>query len=212
MSQLFANGNLSIQATKWLSINASYSNFGIRNVVENDTLKIENVSQNFSFTPILSFDRKKSVQMVTGIFSVDNFEDYNVVTGAQNQNRSLVAGANYQYNFKEKPFTWGANLMHFQLYTPQIQLNNNSLGTTFSYAFFKKQLQSSVSLSYLLNRSQANVSNDKQFLVNAQVSYQHAKGFFVNVQGGNNGYRYGSVRPNARLSETNVRIAAGKKF
>ncbi len=212
MSQLLANANLSMQAAKWLFINTSYSNFGIRNVVENDTLKIENVSQNFSFTPVMNFDRKKSVQVVTGIFSIDNFQDYNVVTGAANQNQSLIAGANYQYSFKEKPFTLGANLMHFQLYTPQIQVNNNSLGTTLSYAFFKKRLQSSVNLSYLLNRPQANVTQDKQFLVNVQVNYQHEKGFFVNLQGGNNGYSYGSLRPNTRLNETNVRIAAGKKF
>lgn len=212
MSQLLASANISAQINEKISLNTSYSNFGVRNVVENDTLKIENVAQNFNFTPVLILDAADATDIFTLMFSLDNFQDYNVVSGALNDNNTMIAGLTYNRSFKNNPLTIGANYMFFKLNSSAITIDNTTIGVNTGYDFFDGILNTSLGLNYLLNRPETNHTYDRQILFDFQLSYKHPKRYFARFQASNNAYSFGSVRPGAKLMETNFRIVVGKRF
>lgn len=55
-SQLIASAAVNIRFTQHIGLDASYSNFGMRSTVRNDTLRISNITQFISLTPHINFE------------------------------------------------------------------------------------------------------------------------------------------------------------
>jgi hypothetical protein len=212
MTQLLASANVNAQVSKKLNINSSYSNFGIRSSVDNDTMRVEQVSQNFSLTPSLTFDSDSITNLFTLVFTLDDFQDYNVVSGALNDNQSTVLGITYNRMYKTTPLSIGINLMRFQLNSTQVQVDNNTLGLTGGYRFFKGNLRTTMGITYLLNRPLEGASYDRQFLLSLRANAKLAKTWSASALISNNAYDYGSSRQGARLSETTVRLSVTKRL
>lgn len=212
MTQLLASANVNAQVSQKLNINASYSNFGIRSSVDNDTLRVEQVSQNVSLTPSLTFDNEATTNIYTVILTLDDFQDYNVVSGALNNNQSTVVGLTYNRMYKAFPLSVGLNLMRFQLNSTQIQVDNNTIGLTGGYRFFKNKLRTNMGITYLLNRPFEEATYDEQWLLSFRVNAQLAKTWSASAMVSNNAYDYGSSRQGARLSETTVRLSVTKRL
>lgn len=66
------------QITPTLGVDAQYGNYGMRSAHLNDTLRIQNVFQNFTISPRYSFDWLGGVNTVTANYSLQDVDDKNV--------------------------------------------------------------------------------------------------------------------------------------
>lgn len=222
-SQNLISANLNIQATNALSFDVGYSNFGIQNVVENDTFKILNVAQNFSLTPVYTRQGKTGINVFSGMISYDDFEDFNVVTGALNDNQSKIASFSYTYSGVKRPLTLGMTFSYADISSTQFSTSNNSLTLLTGYKFFDKKLNLTLNLTGLKNINENDFagfqssSDNTQFLFKIQAGYKVRKRLSLSLMAGNNQF-YKSLTSGAtgtaasQFSEINIRVRAIQRF
>ena len=73
--------------------------------MSNDTLRLNNINQNFSVGSTLVFPRKKINHIVSVMWSQSAFEDYNIVSGAQSNNETQTYMFMYSASLVKVPLT-----------------------------------------------------------------------------------------------------------
>jgi hypothetical protein len=217
------SANLNTQVNDNLSFDLTYSNFGIDNTVLNDTFRVRNIAQSFAFMPVYILPLGESwVANLALMASLDKFKDYNIVSGALNDNDSKIYNASFQMTGKKNPLTLGLSLGHNNLVSSQYLVKNNSATLTTGYKFFKKKLSTTLNVTLLRNKNDEqnstlnNQSKDVNLIGQLSVRYKHPKSK-INLQwniGNTQFYRniYGASASSTALKEITSTLTLNKSF
>lgn len=191
LSQLIASANVNANITEEFSINGSYSNFGIRNNQRNDTLKIENVSSAFSIDPSYTIAGESMIHLINTSFSLDQFQDFNVVSGVQNSNDTKTMLASYMLTLKESGLSVGTTGSYMENALPTGAVIIRSIGVNASIALLERTLFPTASFN-VGSSTLAGSTTDTQNFIKAGIRWVAAKWISFNASYGNNGFEYGN--------------------
>ncbi len=129
-TQILASASVQTQLTEALSLGASYTNFGLRNTENNDTLKIESVAQSASITPSVSFNALGAGHMIMLMLALDTYTDLNTVNGALNNNDTRSILLTYALSFEDVPVTVDVTggTLNNHLAVGDLVINSGSVG------------------------------------------------------------------------------------
>jgi hypothetical protein len=200
-TQLTGMLNVNWQATEQLSLAASYNNFGFRSTVRNDTLRVENVNQSINFTPTYNIPTDKYTHVITGSVSFDIFNDYNLITGRENNNNSNTLLGSYILTFNQKPLNIDFTVMQFtnKLPTQEMRMRSATAGVT--YQFMEKKMSSGLKLT-LMENSVDRLDPSRQVMTQITYKYSILKKLTFGMNGSINLFRFGTERPGVRFQET----------
>ena len=212
MTQLIGSANMNADISEAFNLSAQYSNFGIRNDQTLDTLKIQNVSQSLSIDPTLTLQGTSVTHIISASFAIDEFKDYNVVSGAESSNDTRTVLGSYTLSLTSIPLTTNilASYMENRLSTGTLIIR--SIGTTIGYSFFDRKLIPSFSVTASGSTLGA-APTDDQIFFKFGLKWRPAK--MIDVMGsiGNNSYTYGNPIPKgSAFKETLIQLAITTQF
>ncbi|MBS1536285.1 MAG: hypothetical protein JST20_00890 [Bacteroidetes bacterium] len=193
------------------SIAGNYANYGIRNSISNDTLRIQNISQNISISPsytILATDTRHTISLTA---SLNSYTDSNPISGAFTSNDTRALILNYALALATIPFigTFSISNLHNNLSIGELTVNAVSLGG--SYTIGKRTLIPSLTITYSTT-SQANFTPDTQYLIRLGLIATIDKALSLTLNSIVNFYQYGTSRLNTSFSEKYLQLTASYIF
>ncbi|MFA7325943.1 MAG: hypothetical protein WC121_04710 [Candidatus Kapaibacterium sp.] len=210
-SQLIANANIFYQVTDNLSANANYTNFGIRNNTSNDTLKLEMVSNSFSFSPAYSFESKWGNSNLNLVFGFDDFEDFNTLTGEFRTNSTKTGSIIFASALKDLPLTTTLFSTYVTNNLPDADLKLISIGVSGNYRLWENTFVPGLKLS--LNQSSlGNNTDDVKLGIRFTSRYKITKMLIFRLNYNYNDYNYGSSRSNATFTENYLQTGLSYSF
>lgn len=211
LNQVLLSSNLAVQFSKNLTIAGNYSNFGVNNNVVLDTLKVQNVAETFGFIPTYTWKDNAGQNTVNGSIIKNDFEDFNVVSGALSSNSSIVFSGGYNRTFTKLPLTLGLNASQFDLKSSLTELHTTNMSLVSGYSFFKKKLKLNLTTTYSLNRSDQ-PDSDNQLSLRLSVNYTSPFGTKLNLSTSNNEYNYAATSGLDFYRENLFNISISQKF
>lgn len=204
--QLVGSLNVSTQITERFSLTASYANFGIRNTLRNDTLRIENLAQSINIMPMYVWQTNGKTHTFMFNYSIELFNDFNLISGKENSNNSTNTMFSYTMAWKKMPLSVDFVLNRFQndLSAGKLLMENATGGI--KYQYMKKKMTTSLKATYMRNQTNENTPAT-QLLGVLTHSYKVHKKVTFNFNGSLNLYRFGSEKPGVRFRETFVRTS-----
>lgn len=190
---------------------ARYANFGIRNNMKNDTLKIEQVSNSLSISPTVVIPAGAADHMITLSWSLDAFNDYNVVSGATSSNNTMSLLGMYAVSLTRIPLTASFSLSRMTNDLPLGNLTIHSADLSAAYRFLDGSVLPSLTLSYTENSS-AGFTKDTQWLLRAAAQWNVLANLAFTAAISSNRYTYGSSRPGVSFTETFFQTGLAMRF
>ena len=169
-TQTIGSANLNLQVTENLSLAGSYSNFGFRNSVLNDTFRVEMVTESWSVSPSYNLQTKSSMHNFTLMYAQNVFNDFNTVTGKLNNNDASNGAFSYMLSMLKSPFSANTLISYFENNTSYGKLMTKAVNVGFGYKFFKKKLSTTAGLTYADNTLGA-TSSGSQIMTLLGVKY-----------------------------------------
>lgn len=210
-TQNLGSANISADITDNFNVAFSYSNFGFKNNITNDTLRISLSTVSWSICPTYTLLRPKNTQVFTISYNKDAFRDFNTISGATNDNDVNFAMVMYMVAFNKKPLTISVSANVFENKLNIGILNTRSGNIGFGYQFLNKKLLTNIGFTYTENFFSQN-DPSKQLFTNLGVTYKLHKSLTLLVQGSINNYKYGTEKPNISFRENILRTALTYNF
>jgi hypothetical protein len=210
-NRTIANMNVFAMLSNALSVNANYSNFGFRNNLNLDTLRVEMINNTFALSPTFQMQRSSGTHILTLNGSLDAFDDFNPLTGKWQNTSSRSLGSNYQYVHRQKPFSAGLQFLTLQNKTPFTEISVANIGANMRYRLLDKKLSPSLTLTHS-NINRSGYTADRRFLASLKADYRIHPKWNVNLWYNFNQYRYGSSRPDAVTAESKIQAAIVTRF
>lgn len=210
-TRLIANVNLYAQLSEAFNISSNYSNFGFRNNVLFDTLKVEMIQNMFSVTPGLQFTRNDLNHIISASASVQLFDEYNLFTGDFITTQSASFNASYNLVFTNIPLSVGLMGMFLQNETPVMDLDLYHAGLTARYRFLDNRLTPSVMVSHS-GITREGFTTDYRWRVNLKTDYKITPGMDLRFGYTWSNYQYGSARPGASTNEHRLQLSIAQRF
>ncbi len=209
--RFIANVNLFAQVSESFSFNSNYSNFGFRNNVLFDTLKVEMIQNMVAVNPTLQL-RGNAANHIIGLGSTfQNFDEFNVFTGNYNQTRSVSFTGNYNIVFTNMPLNLGLMGMYLENTSPATTLNLYNIRLMARYRFFDKKITPRIVMSYTgVQRNEH--STDQRLQLQLNTSFTITKSMQLTAGYNLSNYIYGSFRPDARTTEHRLSMSVQQKF
>jgi hypothetical protein len=200
--QTLGSANVNIQLTPQWSVSGTYANFGMRNTLSNDTFRLQNVSQNMSITSSYTFNISKTTHTISGTYTEDQFEDFNVVTGALSGNDSRIYLLTYSLGFQSFPLTLSAVGTQFE---NKISLGkvNVQMATLMAAYPFGKEKNINVSLQgNIMRTTLLDFTPDDNITSTLSIAYRLGKKINIGANGTLNIYNYGTTKLLSKPSST----------
>ncbi|MBK9182136.1 MAG: hypothetical protein IPP80_04805 [Ignavibacteria bacterium] len=212
LSQAIYGGTVNAQFSDGFSTMFRYSNFGIRNKRDLDTLRVENVSQSFGIDPSLMIDGEDVLHTLNASLGLDTYDDFNVVSGIESSNDMRSAIINYLGSIKPVPLSVGVNASYVEniLFTGLFIVR--SVGGMIAYRFLNGDVVPSVSITNSSTTFGPSPS-DQQLFFKASVRWRITKTTAFLASYGNNNYTYGN--PSSRstaFTERMIQLALSTSF
>jgi len=209
--RFIANVSLFAQISDAFSLNANYSNFGFRNNVLFDTLKVEMIQNMFTISPSLQFQSDLATHIIGLGATIQFFDEFNVFTGGLNTTQSLSFMGSYNVVFKNMPLNLGLMGMYLENTTPVTDLSLYNIRLMARYRLLDKKLTPRVMLSY--TGVQRNVHTaDQRIQLQLNTGYKITNSMEVKAVYNLSNYIYGSFRPDAKTTEHRVSLAVQQRF
>ncbi|MCX6153790.1 MAG: hypothetical protein NT007_06505 [Candidatus Kapabacteria bacterium] len=211
-TQMIGSVNMNADIIDELNISAQYSNFGIRNNIALDTLRVQNVSQALSIDPTVTLHKFNMTHIITAGFAIDEFKDYNLVSGAESSNNTRTLLASYSIMPDSIPLSVNflASYMENRLSTGTLYIR--SIGSTFGYSFFERKLIPTFNLTASGSSNRAS-GTDAQLLYKFSLQFRPMKTLELRASIGNNNYSYGNpLLYGSTFKETLVQLAVMTQF
>lgn len=210
-TQSLLSTNANFQLTNNFSLSGSYSNFGFKNTIDNDTFKIELISESWSISPSYSFMGKRSIQNFSLTFSKNNFKDFNTVTGSLNDNDATNGIFSYLISTKKRPFSGTFLLSYFENQTSFGKLVTQSGNIGAAYKFFKKKLTLNGGLTFAQSTLDKQTSGN-QIMSILGLRYTLMKKIRIGAAGSVNLYKFGQTRPGISYREDFLQLSLTYNF
>jgi hypothetical protein len=207
--RLIGSGNMTAVLSEKLSISANYSNYGTRNTLDNDTLRLEFVAQNFSISPAYRFKLGRVQNTLSATYSESQFDDKNLFSGVRNSNNMTAITANWMLVFGKMTLSALGSISRNERSSGQLDIQTYSLQP--SIALFKRKLNMSCGLVYSFIE-QTGFTADDRIMLRPNVRWQATKRTQLRADGSWQVYHYGSVRRNAQYDESFLRTGIVQSF
>lgn len=209
--RFIANVSLFAKVSDELSFNSNYSNFGFRNNVLFDTLKVEMIQNMFTITPSLQLNGTTANHIIGLGSTFQFFDEYNVFTGDFAQTQSTSFNANYNVVFKETPLNLGLMGMYLQNTTPATKLNLYTIRLMARYRMLDKKLTPRLTLSYT-GVQRGEYTTDTRLQLQLKTAYKITDALQLQLGYNLSNYIYGSFRPDAKTTEHRVNLSIQQRF
>jgi len=209
--QLIGSVGAYAQITDKFSLSADFSNYGVRNNIDNDTLKVEIISKAFSITPAYSFRSSNASHRINATYSQDDFSDLNTLTRQFQDNTTLSFMLAYSIRFENFPLSLNTSANHVQNNVKNAELELNALNIGGSYPLLDNKLTPDIRFTFSQN-SVGDNSSDIRFGLRGGLRYKIIKGLSLRFSANLNSYDYGSSRNNMAYTETFIRTKLSYRF
>jgi len=209
--QLIGSFNAFSMVTENISFNARYANYGIRNRMAVDPLKLDMITNSFSLSPTFVITSSAVVNTVSLSWSLDAYNELNTMTNRETANNTQSVTAMCLAAFTELPLNGSVTLscMTNDIPDNELMLFSGSIGA--SYRFFDGMVQPSISMTYSSN-SLARFTGDTQWLFRLGVLCNVTSATALSLTGTSHSYSYGSARPGVSFSETHIEMSISTAF
>lgn len=210
-NRFIANVNLFTQLSKVVSVNTSYSNFGFRNNVVFDTLKVEMIQNMLSVSPTLQFNKSTVNHIVNSGISFQFFDEFNMYDGKTVSTVSKTLNLGYNLVFKNFPLSTGIMGMLLDNETPQVQLNIYNIAVNARYRLLNKKLTPSLMFAYSgIERNDETPDKRRRLTLKTDYKLMPKLSFRMAYTWSN--YKYGSSRPDAKTNEHRLQFSLAQRF
>lgn len=210
-TQTIASGNLNLVLTGQFTMTMSYSNFGFRNTLQNDTFRAQMVTQTWSINPTLNFQNDRRMHVFTLVFSQNNFKDFNIISGQLNSNNANTAVLTYLYSLIQSPFNTSISLSYFSNKTNLANILTKSVNLNVGYKFFENQLITNGGITLCANTLDQQDSG-LQTLAHLGIKYLWQKKLTLAILSTINLFDFGMVRPGISYREDLIRTTLSYKI
>lgn len=204
--QLTGMLNVGWMVTQNLNLNVSYTNFGMRNVIRNDTLRVDNVNNTFSITPSYTINAAKNTHVFSTTFTLDSFRDFNLVSGNENDNNMRTLLLSYMLSWNDKPLSINATAMNTQNEMTIFTMNMTSLTTGANYSFLENKMQTGLAFTFANNKIDDN-DPSQQVMTRINMTLKPIKKLTFRLEGSINTFQFGEERPGVSFRETLLRTS-----
>lgn len=192
-----------------ITLATSYRNFGVKASTRNDTFRIANISQNFSFSPSFEFSSKKATNSLVFDYSYQDYTDKNIVSGTAGNGRHHSGSINHTLILTKSKWSFTSSMMYIDGIVDDEKTTILTLGETISKSFFKKKLKTSLSFTY--NRTATAEDTEGGQNITFKASYKISK--LLRIEGSVNRRKFDYADPNRTdFQETLSRIGLGFNF
>ncbi|MEI7979460.1 MAG: hypothetical protein WCI53_11495 [Bacteroidota bacterium] len=204
--------NINGRFTNNWSYTLSHSNFGIQNTITNDTFRLNNINDNYSFSSTYILQRKKAIHTLTGVWNMADFEDYNIVSGGKSNNETQTFMVLYSFGLIKIPLSLSLSGTHLKnkLFLGDLAMQIISLNETYTFGK-KKNISLMLSQNYQMTSLFA-YSPDRAINLGTGINYIIFKGFNLGLNGNMNILSYGSAKPGIQNMENTIRILSSYNF
>lgn len=210
-SRIIANTNMFLQPGDVFSLAANFSNFGFRNNVLYDTLKVEMIQNMLTVTPGLQINHMVLNHTISATAGIQQFDEYNVVTGDFVKTQSTNLHANYTMLFANIPLNIHLMGMYLVNETPVMDLTLYHVGLTVRYRLFDNRLVPSVMISHS-GIDREGFSTDHRWRFNARTNFKITETMDIRAGYTYSRYDYGSARPGANTSEHRLQLSLSQRL
>lgn len=148
-SRTIMSFGLTTQPTRAIGIELDYTNYGMRSSAFNDTLRIDNISQSLTLSPRYSFQGMGGINVLVVNYSLQGFEDFNVVSGNLSSNRTNTGVVTWVLTLPST-YTFSTNIMATGVTTASVKTTVRGITETFGRSFLDGMLSTSATLGYNL--------------------------------------------------------------
>lgn len=179
-NSLLINAAINMMLTKFLTINTSYSNFGIERKEVNDSLNISTIASNIVVSPSVNFKTGTVNHLLNLGYNYNQSENLNLFTGVNNNN--IITAYNLMYNIRLN--TFNCSLSGFMAENNQngIDILIKSLNILPSITVLNKKLKIGVGFNYS-NSLIGNEREDTRKTISLRTGYDFQNGIVVNMNG-----------------------------
>ncbi|MCF8362581.1 MAG: hypothetical protein K9G70_08155 [Prolixibacteraceae bacterium] len=210
-NRFIANVNLHTRFSDVLSLNTGYSNFGFRNNVVFDTLKVEMIQNSFTINPTAQFESTSIKHIVNAGASYQFFDEYSYFNDATISTLSNSYNLNYNMVFSTTPLMLGVMGLYLENETPATQINLYNIGFNARYRMLDKKLNPAVQFSFSgITRNEH--TPDNRIRLNLRTEYKITPKLVTKLAYIWSNYRYGSSRPDAITNEHRLQFSIGQRF
>ncbi len=211
LSQVIVLANASWIFSDVFSVSGSFSNFGMRNGVVNDTLRVQNVSRSISLSPMYMIPTTKIMHTISLNLSLDTYEDFNVVSGRLADNNTFGLYTMYNTSWTIMPLTAWTAINYLKNSLPVYGFSMIGFTVGSSYGFMQNKLTPSLAVTIGSN-SLGDNSADTQIMFRVGLRWMIMDRLSLNVSGITNTYAYGSSKPNASFGENTFQMMLTQSF
>ena len=211
-TQFIGDANLHATFSDAFDIGGHYSNFGVRNDLANDTLKVQNVSQSFGLDPMLTLRSDAMTHTLSGSAGFDEYDDFNTISGAASSNKMRTAILSYLLSLNSSPLTLGVTGSYVENILATGPLIIRSAQARIGYSFFRNGLRAGFSATVASSSSVLDPTDDQLFLkLDLRIRATSTIDFTASFE--NNEYQYGNPLPKGKsFREMLARLGATAKF
>lgn len=209
--QIIAAANIEAVLTEDLRLTTTYSNFGVTTDITNDTLKVKTVAQAFSIGPTWVVTDADAAHTVTANVAIDNYNDFNPITGSASSNRTLTLLGSYAVSLIAIPFSTDLTGIYLTNDLPTGKLSIQGLTLGLGYRFLEGKILPGLSVSY--SRSTlGDETPDSQLGLRLTATWRITQKLRFMAAASTTNYTYGSARAGSSFNENLVRTALSWQF
>lgn len=195
--RVIGTAGVSWQVQDNFGFDASYSNYGIRSKHENDTLRLQNIVQNITFTPYYQFEGLGGYNTLTGMLTIQDVDDNNLITRRLTNSSAFTTGINHVLSFVNT-LNFTSSVYNTSVQNSGLTINVLSFSETIGYTFIENVFDASITLG---SSSVRTVENELQLIFRFNSSYRTESLGVFSIAGGYNSYDYASVTYNPSFRE-----------
>lgn len=206
---ILLNSNVNINLIKNFGIGLTYTNFGQENSIDNDTLKINFLSESYGAFANYRFKTKEINHIINATFNKSKFQDFNLFTGNTADNNATTIGGGLSTKFT-KLYTGIHYFYSFnKQFTGDIKVNSTELKA--GYKIKKHKLDISCALA-LQKTKLFTFSEDYIYSLKPRIKWSASKKLKFQVEGRLRQLTYGNRRDNATTQDVYASIGLTKQF
>jgi len=141
------NVGLTVQPAPEWGFDLQYSNYGMQSSPRNDTLRVDNISQSFIFSPRYTFNAFEAVSTAMLTYSLQAFTDFNTVTGALSDNKTNTGIGSWILVWPSS-LTLTTTLLYTSSSTQMIETVIKGITETVGHSFLDRKMTASLMLGY----------------------------------------------------------------
>lgn len=211
MNQFISNSSITANITDDLMLYVQYSNFGVENNVIGDSLRIRNITQTLVIAPVYTTEDNGGRNTYNLNLTLNDFEDFNAISGALNSNVSQVYSGGIYRSFYKKPLTIGFSLSSFNLNSELLTINTNNVSITTGYKFFEDKLKLNLITTYSMNKNNGS-NGSSQITSRLRTSYETKDGWSFSLSASNNSFDYSASSALDFYRENLLEVGLTKSF